>query len=93
MEGPPGPWLLLPSSLAEELPAWGPVGLWLQPDGCCNGSSWVKVEVTSIGHVFLILGWQPFARARGLKGRHTLHFKYDGAMMLFFKIFGRDGGR
>jgi hypothetical protein len=93
MESPPCTWIRLPRSFAEELPAGGPVGLWLQPDGCCNWSSWTEVEVTPSGYVYLTRGWQSFFHARGLKGRHTLHFKYDGATTLFVKIFGKDGGR
>ena len=53
----------------------------------------MEVEVTSIGHVFLTRGWKSFVRARGLKGRRTLHFKYDGAATLFVRFFGVDGSR
>ena len=38
-------------------------------------------------------GWGAIARACGSKGRHALHFKYDQATTLFFKVFGEDGGR
>lgn len=93
VESPPSTWLLLPSSFAEELPETGPVGLRLQPDGCCNGSPWVEVEVFCIGHVFLTCGWQSFVRAHDLDGRRTLHLKYDGAATLFIRVFGKDGSR
>ena len=38
-------------------------------------------------------GWGAIARACGSKGRHALHFKYNGATTLLFKVFGEDGGR
>ena len=34
-------------------------------------------------------GWGVITRACGLKERHALHFKYDGAL-LFFKVFGEN---
>lgn len=51
------------------------------------------VEVTSSCLVYLTRGCQTFTRAHGLTGRHTLHFKYNGAATLFVGIFGEDGGR
>jgi hypothetical protein len=92
-ERPAGLWFQLPRLLASALPAGGPGGLWLQADGCCSGASWVEVEVTPAGNVFLNRGWQPFALARGLQGRCTLHFRYDGAGTLFVRVFGEDGRR
>ena len=38
-------------------------------------------------------GWQTFARARGLGGRCTLHFKYDGLATLYMRVFREDGRR
>ena len=70
-----------------------PLGLWVQADGCCNGPSWVAVEFTPVGFMFLKQGWKSFALARGLKRGHVLQFKYDGAATLFVKIFGISGSR
>ena len=44
-------------------------------------------------HAYLTRGWQTFARARGLKGRSALHFKYDGLATLFVRVFGAGGLR
>lgn len=33
-----------------------PLGLWLQPNGCCNSSTWVATEFTSSGFMFLKRG-------------------------------------
>ncbi|KAE8775466.1 Heat shock cognate 70 kDa protein 1 [Hordeum vulgare] len=79
--------LQLPNFLAKAMPASGPWGLWLQADGCCSRASWVEVEVTPDGYVYLNRGWQTLARARGLKGRRHLLFKYDGEATLVVKIF------
>ena len=53
----------------------------------------MSVEVTASGDVYLTRGWQTFASARGLKGRSTLHFKYDGLATLFVRVFGAGGAR
>ena len=90
---PAGNWLQLPRFFADELPAPGPGGLWLQADGCCSGASWVAVEVSTAGNIALAHGWQAFARVRGLGKRCTLHFKYDGDATLYVRVFGEDGRR
>ena len=53
----------------------------------------MEVEVTAAGNVFLNRGWQPFARACGLHGRCTLHFRYVDATTLYVRVFGEDGRR
>jgi hypothetical protein len=53
----------------------------------------VSVEFSATGDAHLTRGWQTFARARGLKGRFTLHFKYDGLATLFVRVFGAGGLR
>ena len=88
VERPEGTWIHFSRFFTEELPAGGPDSLWLQADGCFSKASWVEVEVTPAGNVFLNRGWQTFARTRGLRGRCTLHFKYDRAATLFVKVFG-----
>ena len=92
-EDPAGSWLQLPRFFADELPASGPGGLWLQADGCCSRASWVVVEVSVMGNIALARGWQTFARACGLGRRCTLHFKFDGDATLCVRVFGEDGRR
>ena len=36
-------------------------------------------------------GWGAIARACRPEGGHAIHFEYDGAPTLFFKVFGEDG--
>ncbi|XP_020172571.1 B3 domain-containing protein Os03g0212300-like [Aegilops tauschii subsp. strangulata] len=93
MHRDPCTWLRLPESFTKELAERVPMGLWLQPDGCCNGPSWVVTAFTPSGFILLMRGWKSFAVARGLKEGHILHFKYDGAATLFMKIFGVIGYR
>lgn len=81
------------ASSRGELPASGPSGLWLQEDGCCSRASWVAVETSTTGNIALARGWQTFARARGLGRRCTLHFRYDGRLTLYVRVFGEDGHR
>ena len=90
---PAGNWLQLPHFFADELPASGLGGLWLQADGCYCRASWVAVEVSIAGNIALARGWQMFARARGLGRRCTLHVKYDGDATLYVRVFGEDGRR
>ena len=59
----------------------------------CSRASWVAVEISVSGNVALAWGWQVFARARGLGRRCTLHFKYDGNVTLYVRVFGEDGHR
>nr|XP_020174742.1 B3 domain-containing protein Os03g0212300-like [Aegilops tauschii subsp. strangulata] len=91
MHHDPCTWLQLPYAFMREMAGREPLGLWLQPDGCCNGSSWVATEFTSSGFMFLKRGWKSFALAPGLKEGHIVHFKYDRAATLFMKIFGVAG--
>ncbi|KAE8775811.1 heat shock cognate 70 kda protein 1 [Hordeum vulgare] len=70
-----------------------PLGLWLQPDGCCNRPSWVEMEFNSLGFLFLGCGWKSFSLAQGLWDGHVLHFKFYGVVTLFMKVFRSAGGR
>ena len=49
----------------------------------------MEAEVTAAGNVFQKRGWQSFAHARDLRGRCTLHFRYDSVATLYVRIFRR----
>ena len=51
------------------------------------------IKVTAAGSMVLTRGWQVFARARGLSGWCTLHFRHDGAATLYVRVFGGDARR
>jgi hypothetical protein len=90
MKRPAGTRLSIPRFFSRALPT-GVDGLWLQADGCCSQASWVSAEFSASGDAYLTRGWQTFARARGLKGRSTLHFHYDGIATLLVRVFGAGG--
>ena len=92
-ESPAGTSLRLPRFFSGELPSSGLAGLWLQADGCCSRASWVSIEVSASSSMVLTRGWHAFPRARGLGGRCTLHFKYDGLATLYVRVFREDGRR
>nr|XP_020192913.1 B3 domain-containing protein Os03g0212300-like [Aegilops tauschii subsp. strangulata] len=48
----------------------------------------MDVEVSVAGNVFLNRGGQSFARAGGLHGICTLHFRYDSVATLYVRVFG-----
>ena len=56
-------WFQLPSFFAKALPTCGFPGLWFLDDGCCSGVSWVEVEVTRHGYMYLNRGWLTLGRA------------------------------
>nr|XP_040254094.1 B3 domain-containing protein Os03g0212300-like [Aegilops tauschii subsp. strangulata] len=89
----PRTWIRLPWSIAREIPPRGPVELWLQHDGCCGQASEAEVEVVESGDVFMTRGWGVIACACHPEGGHAIHFEYDGASTLFFRVFGEDGRR
>ena len=68
-----------------------PLSLREQPDSCCNIPSWVAMEVTPAGFMFLKQWWKSFALTHGLKKGHVLYVKYTEAAMPFMKIFGVTG--
>ena len=86
----PSAWIRLPRSLAGEIPSKGPVKLWLQHDACCSQASEVEVEDVYSGNVFMTQGWGAIALACLPEGGHAIHFEYEGASTLLFKVFGED---
>ncbi|KAE8798583.1 hypothetical protein D1007_26064 [Hordeum vulgare] len=79
--------------LTEGVEDLAPLCTWLQPHGCCNGPTWVATEFNSLDFLFLERGWKYFALSQGLQDGHVLHFKFDGAAILFVKAFGSAGAR
>ena len=90
---PPDTWIRLPRFFASELPPRGPVELWLQYAGCHNLATRAEVEVVPPGDVFMTRGWGEVARACHAEGALAIHFEYDGAATLFFKVFNEEGER
>ena len=67
--------------------------LWLQHAGCSSLATGAEVEVVPPGDVFMTRGWGEIARACRAEGALAIHFEYDGATTLFFKVFNEEGER
>ena len=67
--------------------------MWLQHAGCCSLATGAEVEVVPPGKIFMTRGWGKVARAYRAEGALAIHFEYDGASMLFFKVFDAEGRR
>jgi hypothetical protein len=90
---PPTSWILLPWFLAELLPRRGPVTMRLQHAGCRCRAGVADVKVVPSGEVFMMHGWGEISRACRPERASIVHFMFDGASTLFFKVFGDDGPR
>lgn len=88
---PPRMWIRLPWFFAEEIPSRGPAKLWLQHVGCYSQATKAEAEVAPPGDVFMTRGWGEIARTCCPEGALAIHFEYDGASTIFFKVFGEDG--
>ncbi|KAE8767029.1 hypothetical protein D1007_61659 [Hordeum vulgare] len=80
-------------SYTEEIEELAPEGMWLQPDDCCNGPTWVATEFNSLAFMFLGRGWKSSPLAQDLQEGHVLHSKFNGAATFSVKAFGNVGGR
>ena len=51
----------------------------------------VEIEAVPTGKIFMTRGWGEIARVCRARGALAIHFEYDGASMLFFKVFDAEG--
>ena len=52
-----------------------------------------EVEVVAPGKVFLTHGWGEIARVCRIGSALVIHLEYDGASLMFFKVFDEEGRR
>ena len=90
---PPHTWIPFPPFFSAEMPPRGPLKLWLQHIECDAPATGAEVEVVSPGKIFMICGWNEVARVCHAEGALAIHFEYDGASMMFFKAFNKEGRR
>ena len=90
---PPSTWIRLPLFFTAEMPPTGPLELWLQHADCDASATRAEVEVVASGRIFMTRGWGEVARASRAYGALAIHLEYDGASMLFFKVFDEEGRR
>ena len=83
-----------PSSLLRSIiPQGEPLELWLQHAGCSTLATEAEVAVVAPGEVFMIRGWIEIARVCRTRGALAIHLEYDGASVMFFKVFDANGRR
>ena len=75
------------------MPPRGPLELWLQHTDCDAPATGAEVEVVSPGKIFMTRGWSEIARVCRTRGAFAIHLEYDGASVMFFKVFDANGHR
>ena len=75
------------------MPPRGPLELWLQHADCSARPTGAELEAVPTGKIFMTRGWGEVARVCRARGALAIHFKYDGAATLFFKVFDAAGRR
>ena len=88
---PPRTWILFLQFFSAEMPPRAPLELWLQHVDCDAPATGAEVEVVSSGKIFMTRGWGQVARVCRAEGALAIHFEYDGASTMFFKVFDEEG--
>src|SRR3954469_18351811 len=90
---PPRTWILLPPFFAFAFQQVRLLELWLPHADCSTPATGAEVAITASGEVFMTRGWGEIARCCRTKGALTIHLEYDGASVMFFKVFDANGHR
>ena len=88
---PPTSWIRLPPSFAFEMPPSGALELWLQHADCGTPATGAEVAVVAPGKVFMTRGRGEIARVCHADDALVIHLEYDGASLIFFKVFDAEG--
>ena len=75
------------------MPPRGPLELWLQRADCSAPATGAEIEAVPTGKIFMTRGWGEVARVCHAEGDLAIHFEYDGASTLLFKVFDAEGRR
>ena len=73
------------------MPPSGALELWLQHADCSSVATGAEVAVIAPGKVFMTRGWGEIARVCHTVGALVIHLEYDGASLMFFKVFDAEG--
>ena len=73
------------------MPPRGPLELWLQHADCGAPAIGAKIEVVPTDKIFMTRGWGEVARVCRARGTLVIHFEYDGASALSFKVLDAEG--
>lgn len=90
---PPSTWICLPPFFTAEVPPRGVHELWLQHADCDAPATGAEIGTVASGKIFMTRGWGEIARVCRTEGALTIHFEYDVASVLFFKVFNEEGHR
>src|SRR3954464_11956382 len=90
---PPRTWIRLPPFFASAFRQGRLLELWRQHAACSPPAPAAEVAITASGEVFMTRGWGEIARGCRTRGALTIHLEYDGASVMFFKIFDAIGRR
>ena len=86
-------WIRLPPFFASIIPQGEPLELWLQHAGYSTLAIEAEVAVVAPGEVFITRGWGEIAQVCRMRGTFVIHLEYDGASVMFFKVFDAYGRR
>jgi len=90
---PPQSWIRLPPFFASIIPQGELLELWLQHTGCSTLVTEAEVAVVAPGEVFMTRGWREIARVCRTRGAFAIHLDYEGAAVMFLKVFDAAGRR
>src|SRR4051812_47531942 len=90
---PPRTWIHFPSFFASVFPQGRLLELWLKHADCSTLATEAEVAMLASGEVFMTRGWGEIARGCRARGALTIHLEYDGASVMFFKVFDANGRR
>src|SRR3954466_7193355 len=86
-------WIRRPPLFSSVFPQGRLLELWLQHADCSTPATEAEVAITASGEVFMTRGWGEIARGCRTRGALMIHLEYDGASVMFFKIFNAIGRR
>ena len=90
---PPRSWIRIPPPFSFEMPPNRSLELWLQHADCSTVATGAEIAVVAPGKVYMTWGWGEIAQVCQTEGALVIHLEYDGASMVFFKVFDAEGRR
>ena len=90
---PPSSWIRFSRFFSDVMPPRGPLELWLHHADCDAPANGAEIEAVPNGKIFMTRGWGEVAWVCRMEGALAIHFEYDGASTLFFKVFDAEGHR
>ena len=89
----PSSWIRFPRFFSDVMPPRRPLELWLQHADYSAPATGAEIEVVPSSKIFMTRGWGEIAQVCRARGALAIHFEYDSASTLFFKVFDAEGRR